>query len=624
MSDPQNSAPDTFASRIGRICTVHRSALAIAAAIVGTFAGSAAVLFNLMIGAWTWVTTGYWDYTQHIGQAHGRLNIPAWIFLLIAPVISAFIYGPLISHFAPSAKGHGIPEVMLAVQKKGGYIPAKVAVVKLLASALTIGGGGSAGREGPIVQIGASLGSSFASLLHLPKERVILLAACGSGAGIAATFHAPLAGAFFALEVILTQFTAEAFGYVVVSSVLASLVTRAAVGDHPLIDLGETFPLQSLPDITWVAILGVIAGLVGLAFSKFLYLSEDWIDAFWSHIPLPNWCRAGVLSIALGAALIAFPYMYGSGYPIEISAIFGSFSIPFLALLLVGRILYTSYTIGIGGSGGIFAPTLFMGAMTGMVFGQLVSPWAVSQSAIFGVIGMGAAFAGAARAPMTAVLIIVEMTGQYSLVLPMMLAVIIATFTSRLFTRSTIYTEKLRRRGDVLHEPVDDTLLGRQSAGQLMTKPSQVLTDDMTLLQAQEYFQAASAPSLPVIAATDRYRDQPRYLGMLTAHEFSSFLSRGLPPHTRISSLALDTSCSLPMSARPSLILSRMSADDNPWALAVVDEDLTTPHLLGWITQQSLVKKIATQQKRAISAGHKTSWGSRWKEHHSHASGHVD
>ena len=571
MSDPQTSASDTFASHIGRMCTAHRSALAIAAAIVGTIAGSAAVLFNLMIGAWTWVSTGYWDYTQHIGQAHGRLGIPAWIFLLIAPVISAFIYGPLISRFAPSAKGHGIPEVMLAVQQKGGYIPAKVALVKLVASALTIGGGGSAGREGPIVQIGASLGSSFASLLHLPKERVILLAACGSGAGIAATFHAPLAGAFFALEVILTQFTAEAFGYVVVSSVLASLVTRAAVGDHPLIDLGGSFPLQSL-----------------------------------------------------GGALIAFPYMYGSGYPIEISAIFGSYSIPFLALLLVGRILYTSYTIGIGGSGGVFAPTLFMGAMTGMIFGQLVSPWAVSQSAIFGVIGMGAAFAGAARAPMTAVLIIVEMTGQYSLVLPMMLAVIIATFTSRLFTRSTIYTEKLRRRGDVLHEPVDDTLLGRRSARQLMTKPNRILTDDMTLLQAQEHFQAASVPSLPVIAATDRYRDQPRYLGMLTVNELGSFLSRGLPPHTRVSSLALDTSCSLPLSARPSLILSRMSENDNPWALAVVDEDPTTPHLLGWITQQSLVKEIATQQKRAIAAGQKTSWGSRWKEHHSHASGHVD
>ena len=274
MSDPQTSASDTFASHIGRMCTAHRSALAIAAAIVGTIAGSAAVLFNLMIGAWTWVSTGYWDYTQHIGQAHGRLGIPAWIFLLIAPVISAFIYGPLISRFAPSAKGHGIPEVMLAVQQKGGYIPAKVALVKLLASALTIGGGGSAGREGPIVQIGASLGSSFASLLHLPKERVILLAACGSGAGIAATFHAPLAGAFFALEVILTQFTAEAFGYVVVSSVLASLVTRAAVGDHPLIDLGGSFPLQSLPDIGWVAIPTCTARATPSKFPRFLALTR--------------------------------------------------------------------------------------------------------------------------------------------------------------------------------------------------------------------------------------------------------------------------------------------------------------------------------------------------------------
>ena len=304
MSEKKDSPQAGRMTRIGRVCAAHRSLLAVVAAIVGAIVGAAAVLFNTMIGAWTWVTTGYWDYTQRIGSSHGHLPIPAWIFLLFAPVISALIYGPLISRFAPSAKGHGIPEVMLAVQQKGGYIPSKVAVVKLISSALTIGGGGSAGREGPIVQVGASLGSSFAASLRLPKERVIMLAACGSAAGIAATFHAPLAGAFFALEVILTRFTAEAFGYVVVSSVLSSLVARAASGDHPLIDLGETFPLQSLPDIGWVAILGIIAGLVGLAFSKFLYLSEDWIDAFWARIPLPNWSRPAVLSIALGGALI--------------------------------------------------------------------------------------------------------------------------------------------------------------------------------------------------------------------------------------------------------------------------------------------------------------------------------
>ena len=624
MSEKKDSPQAGRMTRIGRVCAAHRSLLAVVAAIVGAIVGAAAVLFNAMIGAWTWVTTGYWDYTQHIGSSHGHLPIQAWIFLLFTPVISALIYGPLISHFAPSAKGHGIPEVMLAVQQKGGYIPSKVAVVKLISSALTIGGGGSAGREGPIVQVGASLGSSFAASLRLPKERVIMLAACGSAAGIAATFHAPLAGAFFALEVILTRFTAEAFGYVVVSSVLSSLVARAASGDHPLIDLGETFPLQSLPDIGWVAILGIIAGLVGLAFSKFLYLSEDWIDAFWARIPLPNWSRPAVLSIALGGALICFPYMYGSGYPIEISAIFGSYSIPFLALLLLGRILYTSYTIGIGGSGGVFAPTLFMGAMTGMIFGQLVDPWAASQSAIFGVIGMGAAFAGAARAPMTAVLIIVEMTGQYSLIMPMMLAVIIATFVSRFFTRSTIYTEKLRRRGDVLHEPVDDTLLGRRSARQLMTAPSRILTEDMTLMQAQEYFQSSPVPCLPVIAAKDRYQELPRYLGMLTLSELASYLSRGLPPHTRISSLALDESSSIPQSARPSQVLARLSAPDNPWALAVIDEDSPTPHFLGWVTQQGLVKEIAAQQGRAIAAGHLSSWGSRWQDRHPRASRHVN
>ena len=624
MSENQSDPRPRVAARIGRVCAAHRLALAIVAALVGTIVGTAALLFNFLIGAWTWVSTGYWDYTEHIGSSHGYLPVPAWLFLLVMPVISALIYGPLIARFAPSAKGHGIPEVMLAVQQKGGYIPAKVAAVKLISSALTIGGGGSAGREGPIVQVGASLGSSFASLLRLPKERVILLAACGSAAGIAATFHAPLAGAFFALEVILTTFTAEAFGYVVVSSVLSSVVARAVTGDHPLIDLGATFPLRSLPDIGWVAILGVIAGLVGLLFSKFLYLSEDWIDALWKRIPLPDWSRPAILSIALGAGLIAFPYMYGSGYPIEISAIFGTYSLPFLALLLLGRIVYTSYTIGMGGSGGVFAPTLFMGAMIGMIFGQLVDPWAVSESAIFGVIGMGAAFAGAARAPMTAVLIIVEMTGQYSLILPMMLAVIIATFVSRFFTRSTIYTEKLRRRGDVLREPVDATLLGRRRASQLMTRPDTVLTDDMTLMRAREVFHALPFTCLPVVPAQDRYKDHPRYLGMLSLRELSSYFGGGLPAHTRISEVALNDSAAVTSTTGPSQILSRFSADDNPWALAVIDEDSPSAHLLGWITQQGLVKEIAAQQHRAIAAGKLTSWGSRWQDRHPRSSRHVN
>lgn len=433
----------------------HRSALALVAALIGVCVGAAALLFNRLITLWGWLMTGSADWAR-TGGPNGHTGWGTW-FVIGVPVVSALLYGPLVQRFAPSARGHGIPEVMLALARKGGRIPGRVAVVKLLASALTIGGGGSAGREGPIVQVGASLASAIASALALPPRRVVLLAACGGAGGIAATFHAPLAGAVFGLEVLLAQFSAEAFGYVVISSVAASVVARAVDGARPLVDIGRSLTFPSQSDMVWVALIGLVAGLSGLAFSKMLYGVEDVIDAAWSRLSLPEWARPAVGGLLLGLLLWAFPSLYGSGQSVQIEALRGGLTISTLLLLALGRAIATSWTIGIGGSGGVFAPTLFIGAMVGCAAGQALSPMTSASPAVFGVVGMGAAFAGAARAPMTAVLIIVEMTGQYALILPMMLAVVLATAASRFLTRSTIYTEKLLRRGDWEVDPAESS-----------------------------------------------------------------------------------------------------------------------------------------------------------------------
>ena len=290
--------------RVGHTVAAHRSLLGVAAALVGAVVGAAAVLFNLAIRGWTWVSTGFDEYTTHIGQSHGVWGWAPWLFLLLSPAIAGFIYGPLIQRYAPSAKGHGIPEVMLAVRRKGGLIPGRVAVVKILASALTIGSGGSAGREGPIVQVGASLGSTIASWMRMPVSRVVLLASCGSAAGIAATFHAPLAGAVFALEVILVEFTAETFGFVVLAAVTSSIVARLLQGDEMVVRVADNLAFASMSDMWWVALLGLVAGLCGLGFSKILYASEDASDWVWAHTRLPEWARPGVLGLLLGAGLV--------------------------------------------------------------------------------------------------------------------------------------------------------------------------------------------------------------------------------------------------------------------------------------------------------------------------------
>lgn len=588
--------------RVGHTVAAHRSLLGIAATVVGAVVGAAAVLFNLAIRAWTWVSTGFTEYTTHIGSPHGVWGWAPWLFLLLSPALAGAVYGPLIQRFAPSAKGHGIPEVMLAVRRKGGRIPGRVAVVKIVSSALTIGSGGSAGREGPIVQVGASLGSTIASWLGMPVSRVVLLASCGSAAGIAATFHAPLAGAVFALEVILTEFTAETFGFVVLSAVSSSMVARILQGDEMVVRVASDLSFASQTDMWWVALLGLVAGMCGLGFSKLLYACEDAIDWLWARTRLPQWARPAVLGLVLGAGLVAFPYMFGSGYPLEEDAIAGNFSVAFLLALMLGRALYTAFTIGMGGSGGVFAPTLFIGAMAGAAFGDVVSPLSASPVGVFAVVGMGAAFAGAARAPMTAVLIIVEMTGQFSLILPMMLAVVIATGASRFLTRATIYTEKLRRRGDVLDDPVEGTLLGTRVASQWMTHAPEVLAASASVASALSALRRTKESALPVV-------DGGRFVGLVSSLRLAELTQEGGSLDSPLSDLPLIDEA-VPDGAPPTKVLEALRRTGLQ-ALPVLDNQR---RVVGWVSERDLVDRMYRDQRRAIAARTQTSWGSRLKE----------
>lgn len=428
------------------------------AVLVGAVTGLGAVAFRWLVTTFTRLFTGYEDYS-----ALGRVASTHWPwlgfwFLLVAPVIAGAVYGPLVHRFAPEARGHGVPEVMFAVSHRGGRIAPQVTLVKALASALCIGGGGSVGREGPIVQIGSAAGSTIAQLLRLNTSRVRLLVACGAAGGISATFNTPLAGPFFAMELILRDFAAESFGAVVLSSVTASVVGRALLGDEPFLEL-PAFAVRSAAEYPLYIALGVVVGIVGVAFSKLLYLVEDACDWAWRG---PEWARPAVGGVFLGGLLIAVPQLYGVGYPVLQDAVHGRYLLGMLLLLMVGKMFATSLTIGIGGSGGVFAPTLFIGAMAGTAFGALAHeafPHATEAAGAYGLIGMGAALAGATRAPITAVIILFELTGQYSIILPLMVAVAIAAGTGRLLSKETIYTAKLWRRGiDVDSPPTAPTV----------------------------------------------------------------------------------------------------------------------------------------------------------------------
>ncbi|HKV45849.1 MAG TPA: chloride channel protein, partial [bacterium] len=362
--------------------------LIVLALTVGAGAGLGAVAFRYLILEFTRVFSGHDDYSA-AGHAPNPVapHLGPW-FVVLAPVVGGFIYGILIERFAREARGHGVPEVMLAVAERGGRIRPQVAVIKSLASALCIGSGGSVGREGPIVQIGSALGSTLGQIARVPESRLRLLVACGAAGGISATFNAPIAGVFFGLELILRDFEVESFGVVVLASVLADIIGRAAFGAHPFLAL-PPFHLTSLWEYALYAGLGLLAAGVGLAFIRVLYGTEDLIDSLWRG---PEWLRPAVGGIVLGLLLLALPQMYGVGYPVLEQAIRGNYMLWFLLALLVGKILATSLTIGIGGSGGVFAPSLFMGAMLGSAYGQLMHqalPGITGPSGAYGLVGMG-------------------------------------------------------------------------------------------------------------------------------------------------------------------------------------------------------------------------------------------
>ncbi|MGW7527317.1 chloride channel protein [Streptomyces sp. NPDC054783] len=488
------------------------------AVVVGAGAGAGSVVFRWCIKTFTRLLSGHTDYSAAPGASNPHVPWLGPYFVLLAPVIGGLLYGPLVNRFAKEARGHGVPEVMLAVAQRGGRISPKVAVVKTLASALTIGSGGSVGREGPIVQIGSALGSTLGRVTKATENRTKLLVACGAAGGIAATFNAPLAGVFFAMELILGTFSAEAFGATVLASVTASIIGRASFGDVDFLNL-PAFHVDHLAQYGLFALLGVVAAVVGMGFARFLYLVEDACDWLWRG---PEWLRPAVGGLTLGMVLLALPEMYGVGYPVLERATEGGYAVGFLLLLLAGKMLATSLTIGIGGSGGVFAPSLFIGAMLGSTYGigvhQLI-PGTAGAVGAYALIGMGATFAGAARAPITAVVILFELTGEYSIILPLMLAIVLATATSRLLSRDTIYTLKLRRRGIALEGPAPGARIGTQHVGAVMEPLPSLLPATTALADAADLLSLSGHGALPVVD------ESGRYVGVVTAQAVAEALA---------------------------------------------------------------------------------------------------
>ena len=403
-----------------------------------------------------------------------------WYWRLVIPAFGGLIVGPLIYFFAREAKGHGVPEVMAAVALRGGVIRRRIVAVKALASAICIGTGGSVGREGPIVQIASAMGSSIGQLLKVPASQLRVIVACGAAAGISATFNAPIAGALFAAEVIIGNFAVAQLSPIVISSVVATVVSRFFLGNHPAFVV-PGYELVSPFELVPYMVAGVAAGFVALAFMLTLYASEDAFDRF----PIPDYWKPAIGGLLVGGIGVFHPNVFGVGYGTITDALNSALPGALLLVLLIAKIAATSITLGSGGSGGIFAPSLFLGAMTGGFIGTVIHEWfpaSTASSGAYALVTMGAVVAAATHAPITAIIIIFELTQTINIIPPLMAACVVSTLVTTFASRDSIYTMKLRRRGIDLFEEENLNILKR-------LRVHDIVDQEPEILQASDNFQ---------------------------------------------------------------------------------------------------------------------------------------
>jgi CIC family chloride channel protein len=501
------------------------------------------------------------DFIEHHAR-EAQLNLPL-ILLPLIPMLGALVTAILIHFGAREAKGHGVPEVMDAVIRKQGKIRPRVAIIKSLASACTIGSGGSAGAEGPIVQIGAAIGSGIAQALRISREQATTLLGCGAAAGIASVFNAPIAGVFFVLEIILRDFSLKTFTPIVVASVFSAAVTQAIVGENEAIFAagGElrtyVFTIAELPGYI---VLGLFCGLVSVGFVRSLYFSEDLAERIKIHEILKPILGALLLGI-LGIAILSIPTMrgeaptpafFGNGYdsirslldPLTYAAgpsaeglianqgVHGigdsgmSSVVPTamwaILLLCASKIIATCFTLGSGGSGGVFAPSLFIGASAGAAFGVGLQSLGLlpegGSPAAYALVGMAAVVAGTTHAPLTAMLMLFEITRDVYVLLPIMLAAVVSTVVAQLCGRDSIYSLKLRRKGVRVGVAGDWTILRKMLAGDAPLVPPVTVRAENPL---QDLLRMAESSRVEDFVVVD---ENGGYVGMVTGQDLRTAL----------------------------------------------------------------------------------------------------
>ncbi len=434
----------------------------------------------------------------HEGLRGQFTSLGLWAIIL-PPVIGGILVGFMRHTIIPAERHHGVAGIMESVALAGGRLRYQSVPAKTLAAAISIGSGASVGPEDPSVQIGANLGSFIGQKMKMSDGRLRLLVAMGAASGIAAAFNAPIAGVFFAIELVLGELTTSAFGMVVFSAVISAVTTRAIIGPTPAFPI-PAYDFNAPIELVFYLILGILAAIISVIYIKGIYWAHDWFH----HSRLPVWLQPVLVGALIGGVGIFYPEVFGDSYEAITEILFGRMTvIHILLILLLLKVILTSLSLGAGFMGGVFAPSLFLGAALGGSLGLIVEqifPNMVIQPSAFALVGMAAVLAGTVRAPATAIILLFEMTNDYRILLPLMFAVVVSVYLSRSMHEASVYELSLLRKGIRLQRGRDIDVLETLTVKEVMRDVPATVQAHMPLRMASGLMDMARVHGLPVVS----------------------------------------------------------------------------------------------------------------------------
>jgi CIC family chloride channel protein len=474
------------------------------------FAAAALVRLIALVQKWFW------------GSGHDLLD-PALalspLHRFLAPLLGGVLVGVIVLVGRRSVRGHGTAGIIEAVAQRGGFMPLPPTLIKEGATIITVASGGSLGREGPLVRVGAALGSALGRRFGLSGHRLKILVGCGAAAGIAAAYNAPIGGACFALEVILGNFALESFGPIVVASVMGTLVSRSLISRYTAYHPPPYVPMTSGWELLHYLLMGLLIGLASALFILALRGTERAFD----RLPLQEWAKPALGFALVGLIGVRFPHVFGNGYDTVNLVLRETLPLGLVLFLPFLKVAATALTVGSGGSGGLFTPTLFVGSVLGSIYGSwchALFPDTTAPPGAYALVGMGAMIAGTTQAPLTAILTIFELTGDYEILLPLMFACTVATIVGRLLHRESIYTEVLAERGVRVGGRMEELVMDAIQVRDVMRQGARPVHRDDRLEDVVKRLLAEGRKELFVIG------DDDRFLGTITLAELSDYLGR--------------------------------------------------------------------------------------------------